>query len=62
MHPRYIRPPPPPIPPDGEDDRLTDLEKKTGIGEGARDTARRVKFVVDAVAGTRDDLETQLYY
>ena len=35
-------------------------EKKTGIGEGARDTARRVKFVVDAVAGTRD-LETQLY-
>ena len=37
-------------------DRETSLtqEKKTGIGENARDTARRVKFVVDAVAGTRD--------
>ena len=30
-------------------------EKKTGVGERERDTARRVKFVVDAVAGTRDD-------
>ena len=38
---------------------MSTQEKKTGIGESERDTARRVKFVVDAVAGTRDP-ETQL--
>ena len=29
-------------------------EKETGVEERDRDTARRVKFVVEAVAGTRD--------